>query len=155
MFAQISRLVFKVWLSHCPSLRYIIYDNGSAFKLHYAVLYQVVIECKPTKEKRAQANTNLECLHGVLRNILHTAWLGSKTDLNPADIEKVIIDTAWAACSAHHTVLGSFPGFAVFGKDMLFHLFRTMQKLLHLLPTCILYFFDLYKGALLSLLFFL
>jgi hypothetical protein len=33
--AQISNLVYKTWFSRYPSCCYIIYDNGSEFKLHF------------------------------------------------------------------------------------------------------------------------
>ena len=36
--AQISRLFYKAWLNHFPQARYIIYDNGDKFKLHFATL---------------------------------------------------------------------------------------------------------------------
>jgi hypothetical protein len=34
---QISNLVYKTWFSRYPRCRYIIYDNGSEFKLPYAI----------------------------------------------------------------------------------------------------------------------
>jgi hypothetical protein len=33
--AQISNLVYKTWFRRYPHCRYIIYDNGSEFKLHF------------------------------------------------------------------------------------------------------------------------
>ncbi len=33
--AQISNLVYKTWFSRYPRCRYIIYDNGGEFKLHF------------------------------------------------------------------------------------------------------------------------
>ncbi len=36
--AQISNLVYKTWLSRYPRCCYIIYDNGSEFKLHFQSL---------------------------------------------------------------------------------------------------------------------
>ncbi len=33
--AQISNLVYKTWFSRYPRCRYIIYNNGSEFKLHF------------------------------------------------------------------------------------------------------------------------
>jgi hypothetical protein len=33
--AQISNLVYKTWLSRHPHCGYILYDNGSEFKLHF------------------------------------------------------------------------------------------------------------------------
>ena len=36
--AMISTLVNKTWFSHYPHCQYIIYDNGSTFKLHFKAL---------------------------------------------------------------------------------------------------------------------
>jgi hypothetical protein len=33
--AQISNLVYKTWLSRYPHCQYLIYNNGSEFKLHF------------------------------------------------------------------------------------------------------------------------
>ena len=35
---RISRLVNKIWLCRYPRCRYLIYDNGSEFKLHFETL---------------------------------------------------------------------------------------------------------------------
>ena len=35
-------------------------------------------------------------------------------------IDKCIVNIGWAVCSTHHTVLGTTPGAAIFGRDMLF-----------------------------------
>jgi hypothetical protein len=35
---RISRLVNKIWLCRYPRCRYLIYDNGSEFKLHFEAL---------------------------------------------------------------------------------------------------------------------
>ena len=37
--AQISNLVYTCWFSRYPHCRYMIYDNGSEFKLHFRDLY--------------------------------------------------------------------------------------------------------------------
>jgi hypothetical protein len=36
--AQISNLVYKCWFSRYPHCRYMIYNNGSEFKLHFRAL---------------------------------------------------------------------------------------------------------------------
>ncbi len=36
--ATVGRLVNKTWLSHYPHSQYIVYDNGSEFKLHFETL---------------------------------------------------------------------------------------------------------------------
>jgi hypothetical protein len=34
-YAQISNLVYKCWFSRYPHCQYLIYNNGSEFKLHF------------------------------------------------------------------------------------------------------------------------
>jgi hypothetical protein len=64
---HIARLVNKTWLSRYPRCRYIIYNNGSEFKLHFEYLCETYgIQHKPTTIKNPQANGILECLHQVL-----------------------------------------------------------------------------------------
>ncbi len=68
---RIAGLVNKTWLSRYPRCRYIIYDNGSEFKLnfeHLCVTYG--IKRKPTTIKNPQANAILERLHQVLAQML-------------------------------------------------------------------------------------
>jgi hypothetical protein len=36
--AQISNLVYKTWFSRYPCCQYLIYNNGSEFKLHFCAL---------------------------------------------------------------------------------------------------------------------
>ena len=58
---MISHLVNKTWFSHYPRCQYIIYDNGSEFKLHFETLCESYgIKCKPTSIKNPQANAILE-----------------------------------------------------------------------------------------------
>ena len=69
--AQISRLFNKQWLSCYPRPLYVIYDNGSEFKLHFKELcdsYQ--LKHKPTTVKNPQANAILEHMHGVLVDMM-------------------------------------------------------------------------------------
>jgi hypothetical protein len=47
--AIISTLVNKTWFSHYPRCQYIIYDNGSEFKVHFEALCESFgIKHKPT-----------------------------------------------------------------------------------------------------------
>ena len=58
---MISHLVNKTWFSHYPHCQYIIYDNGSKFKLHFEALCESYgIKRKPTSVKNPQANAILE-----------------------------------------------------------------------------------------------
>jgi hypothetical protein len=55
--AQSSHLVYKTWLSRYPRCCYLIYDNGSKFKLHFRALCDLYgIQRKPTSVKSPQAN---------------------------------------------------------------------------------------------------
>jgi hypothetical protein len=57
----------KTWLSRYPRCQYIIYNNGSEFKLNFEYLCVTYgIKHKPTTIKNPQANEILECLHQVL-----------------------------------------------------------------------------------------
>ncbi len=47
--ATVGRLVNKTWFSHYPRSQYIIYDNGSEFKLHFETLCESYgLKRKPT-----------------------------------------------------------------------------------------------------------
>jgi hypothetical protein len=73
---MLSNLVNKTWFSHCPCCQYIIYDNGSEFKLHVEALCESFgIKHKPTRVKNPQANAILEHVHQVITTVLHTAEL--------------------------------------------------------------------------------
>jgi hypothetical protein len=119
--AQISNLVYKCWFSRYPCCCYIIYNNGSEFKLHFRALCKTYgIKRKPTSIKNPQANAILERIHTVLTNMLRTAKLDMAGLVNASDIIIFLADAAWAVCSSHHTVLNASPGAAIIGQDMLF-----------------------------------
>ena len=59
---RIARLVNKIWLCRYPRCCYLIYDNGSEFKLHFETLCNSYgIKCKPTTIKNPQGNAICEC----------------------------------------------------------------------------------------------
>jgi hypothetical protein len=110
-----------MWLSRYPRCRYIIYDNGSEFKLNFecrCITYG--IQRKPTMVKNPQANAILERLHQVLAQMLCAAGLDMAKMVNPNDVNVFLDKTAWAICATYHTVLKASPGTAIFGNDMLF-----------------------------------
>jgi hypothetical protein len=118
---RIARLVNKTWLSRYPRCHYIIYNNGSEFKLNFEYLSETYgIQRKPTTIKNPQANAILECLHQVLAQMLHTSELDMAETIAPDDIDVFLDKVAWAICSTYHTVLKASPGAAIFGHDMLF-----------------------------------
>jgi hypothetical protein len=118
---SISSLIYQTWFSRYPRCQYIIYDNGSEFKLHFDALCDSYgIKRKPTSVKNPQANAILERVHGVLMTMLRTAEIDMADSVSPKDIAVFLSDAAWAIRSTYHTVLKASPGAAIFGRDMLF-----------------------------------
>jgi len=118
---QISRLVNKIWLCRYPQCRYLIYDNGSEFKLHFETSCNSYgIKRKPTTIKNPQANAICERVHQVLGTMMRTSELDMADSVHPADIDTFIYNAAWAIRTTYHTVLKASPGAAIFGRDMLF-----------------------------------
>jgi hypothetical protein len=114
--AQISNLVYKCWFSRYPCCHYLIYNNGSEFKLHFCNLCKTYgIKRKPTSIKNPQANAILEHHHAVFTNMLRTAELDMAELVNASDIDIFLADAAWAIRSTHHIVLKASPGAAIFG----------------------------------------
>jgi hypothetical protein len=104
--AQISNLVYKTWFSRYPCCQYIIYNNGSKFKLHFQSLCDTYgIKCKLTSVKNPQANAILERIHAVIGNMLRTSKLNMAEMVKPSDIDLFLSDAAWAICSTPHTVV--------------------------------------------------
>ncbi|MGL5963100.1 MAG: hypothetical protein ACRCZ2_01680, partial [Fusobacteriaceae bacterium] len=118
---MISTLVNKTWFSRYPRCQYVIYDNGSEFKLHFEFLCESYgIKRKPTSVKNPQANSILERVHQVLMTMLRTAEIDMAISVAPSDIDAFLTNAAWAIRSTYHTVLKASPGAAIFGRDMLF-----------------------------------
>jgi hypothetical protein len=120
-FERIARLANKTWLSRYPRCCYIIYSNGSEFKLNFEYLCETFgIKHKPTTIKNPQANAILERLHQVLGQMIRTSELDIAETITPDDVDDFLDNAAWAICSTYHTVLKASPGAAIFGCDMLF-----------------------------------
>ncbi len=110
-------------MSRYPRCRYIIYKNGSEFKLNFEYLCVTDgIKHKPTTIKNPQANAILECLHQVLAQMLCTSILNMAKTITPDDVDVFLDNAAWAICSTYHTVLTASPGAAIFVRDMLFNI---------------------------------
>ena len=93
--AQISVLFNKQWLSRYPRAKYIIYDNGSEFKLHFKELCNTYgIERKPTTIKNPQANAILERVHGVLANMMRTSGLDMDDTVSSDAIDSFLTNAA-------------------------------------------------------------
>jgi hypothetical protein len=107
--------------SRYPRCCYIIYNNGSEFKLNFEYLCETYgIKCKPTTIQNPQANAILECLHQVLGQMLHTSELDMAETITPDDVDVFLDNAKWAICSTYHTVLKASPDAAIFGRNMLF-----------------------------------
>jgi hypothetical protein len=120
--AQSSNLVYKCWFSRYPCCCYMIYDNGSEFKLLFHALCKTygVKRKLTTSIKNPQVNVILEHIHAVFTNMLRTDELGMEGLVNASDINIFLADATWAICSTNHTVLKASLGAAIFGQDMLF-----------------------------------
>jgi hypothetical protein len=86
--AQISNLMYKIWFSRYPRCQYLIYDNGSEFKLHSQALCDTYgIKYTPTSVKNPQANAILEHIHAVLGNMLRISKLNMAELVKASDID--------------------------------------------------------------------
>jgi hypothetical protein len=64
---HIAKLVNITWLCRYPRCHYLIYNNGSEFKLHFEYLCKAYgKKHKPTTVKNPRANAILEHMHQVL-----------------------------------------------------------------------------------------
>ena len=94
---MISHLVNKTWISRYPRCQYIIYDNGSEFKLHFKALCDSYgIKRKQTSVKIPQANAILEQVHQVITTMLCTTELDMANTVAASDIDAFLTDAAWA-----------------------------------------------------------
>ena len=119
--ATVARLFNKSWLSRYPRAKNVVYDNRSEFKLHFQSLCDSYgLKRKPTTIKNPQSNAILERTHGVLADMLRTSGLDNSDTVTEVMIADFLIDAAWALRSTYYTVLGSTPGAAIFGRDMLY-----------------------------------
>ena len=103
--AMISNLVKKTLYSHYPHCQYIIYDNGSGFKLHFKALCESFgIKPKPTSVKNPQANAILGRVHQVITTMLCTTELDMVNTVDTSDIDAFSTDAAWVICTTCHAV---------------------------------------------------
>ncbi len=110
-------------MSRYPRCCYIIYNNGSEFKLNFEYLYETYgIKRKPTTIKNPQANAILEHLHQVLGQMLCTSKLDMAKTITPDDVNVFLNNVAWGICSTYHTVLKFSPGAVIFERNMLFNI---------------------------------
>ena len=70
--------------------------------------------------ENAQAYAILECVHGVLGNIMRTHGLDMSPTITVSMITDFTVNAAWIIHSTYHTVLKATPGATICGRDMLF-----------------------------------
>eukprot|EP00804_Cyclotella_cryptica_P030697 CCRYP_009120-RA/>CCRYP_009120-RA protein AED:0.35 eAED:0.37 QI:0/0/0/1/0/0/3/0/307 len=117
----LTRRQQQTWFSRYPCSQYIIYDNGSEFKLHFKTLCDSYgLKRKPTNVRNPQANAILERVHQTIMTMLRTADLDMADTISESDIADFLTNATCAVCSTYHTVLKTSPGAAIFGRDTLF-----------------------------------
>ena len=119
--ATVGTLINKTWFSRYPCSQYIIYNNGSEFKLHFETLCESYgLKRKPTSIRNPQTNAILERVHQTIMAMLRTAELDMTETVSESDIADFLTNAAWAVHSTYNTVLETLPGAASFGWNMLF-----------------------------------
>ncbi len=110
----IVQFVNKIWLSRYPKCWYLIYDNGSEFKLNFEYPSESCgFKHKPNTIKNPQANVILEHVHQILAQILCMAELNMAESVTPNDVNVFLHN-------AYLTVLKASQGTARSGCNMLF-----------------------------------
>ena len=118
--AYVAGLFNESWLS-CYICACVIYNTGSKFTLFFGNLCNSFRSIrKPTTIMNPQANASLEIIHQVVTHMVRTSKLDMQDTCTPYMINKFIANVGWAIRLPHHTVLGTTPGTAIFGRDMLF-----------------------------------
>jgi hypothetical protein len=84
--ATVGSLMNKTWFCHYPRSQYIVYDNGSEFKLHFKPLCDSYgLERKLISVKSLQVNTILERVHQTLMGMLCTADIDMTDTVSESD----------------------------------------------------------------------
>ena len=84
--ATVGALINKTWFCHYPHSQYIVYDNGSEFKLHFETLCDSYgLKRKPTSVKNPQANAILERVHQTIMGMLWTAEIDTADTVSARD----------------------------------------------------------------------
>eukprot|EP00804_Cyclotella_cryptica_P013530 CCRYP_017227-RA/>CCRYP_017227-RA protein AED:0.67 eAED:0.45 QI:0/-1/0/1/-1/1/1/0/162 len=109
--ATVGNIVNRTWFSRYPRSQYIIYDNGSEFKLLFETLCDSYgLKRKPTSVRNLQANAILKRVHQTIMVMLRTADLDMADTVNKSDIADFLTNAAWAVGSTYHPVLKPSPG---------------------------------------------
>ena len=76
-----------------PRAKYITYNNGNEFKLHFESLCNSFeITRKPTTVKTPQANAILEHVHGVLGNMMRASGLYMSPTITDSMITDFVVN---------------------------------------------------------------
>ena len=95
--ATVGNIINRTWFSHYPHSQYIIYDNGSEFKLQFETLCDSYgLKHKPTSVRNPQANAILEQVHQTIMAMLHTTDLDMADTVRESDIADFLTNAAWA-----------------------------------------------------------
>ena len=78
------------------------------------------IKRKPSTIRNPQAISILERIHQIVTDMMRPRSLDMQETCTAEMIDNCIANYAWDNCSAQYTALGSTPGAAIFGRDMLF-----------------------------------
>jgi hypothetical protein len=101
--AQISNLGYKTWFSRYLHCQYLIYNNGSEYKLHFRSLCDTYgMKRKLTSSvKNPQTNAILEHIHAVLANMLRTSELVMAKMVKASDIYRHLFVRHRMGCSIY------------------------------------------------------
>lgn len=121
--ARISRLFSQTWLSRYPRPKKVIFDNGSEFKKDFVPLLQDwSIQPQYTTIKNPQANSPVERIHQVLRQMLLTKNLQNQVFDFIDPFGEILASVAWAVRASYNSSTDATPAQLVFGRDMMFNL---------------------------------
>ena len=70
--------------------------------------------------KNPQANAILEHVHTICSDMIGTSSLAVQNTCTSEMIDELVANIGSEICSTYHILLGSLPGAAIFGRDMLF-----------------------------------
>ena len=130
--ARISRLFDQTWLSRYPRPSKVIFDNGSEFKKDFVpLLKDWAIKPVCTTIKKPQANSPIERIHQVLRDMLLTKNLTEETFDYLDPFGHILASVAWAVRASYNSATDATPAQLVFGRDIMFNL-QTLVDWKHL-----------------------
>ncbi len=108
--ATVCIIINRIWLSQYPHCQYIIYNNGSEFKLYFDTLcVSYDLKHKPISVKNTQMNAILEQMHRTIMVMFCAADIDMINTVHESDIANFLPNTIWAICSTYHTVLKTLP----------------------------------------------